>query len=208
MKTVLLIALVVYSVVAANVSNSPVTWMTVIKLCCGFISIFFFGLSIGQVRKDFFVLYESSWYQCRRVERIQREIGGKKSKKFYLIAVWIVFIRFSTFQDWPLTEEEQSFVCCMVGEASLVKDKSVNMLCVQRLFSQQSLDAGMNITKAVTECSSTGIESNNLVTCYQEATFFRCLFDKMQIQLSSIESNSECHIDWTLTSIVYNLEIK
>lgn len=83
----------------------------------------------------------------------------------------------------------------------------VNESRIEHVFSQRSLEVGVNTTKAIEECSSTGIDLNNLASCYHIATFFQCFFDKMHIQLSTIEMDFEWHRHslWKNASNLYTL---
>lgn len=60
-----------------------------------------------------------------------------------------------------------------------VSFEKVNTRRIQVMIDERFPGNRINLMSAIDECGSTGIDPNSLASCYQTATFFRCLFFKL-----------------------------
>lgn len=83
------------------------------------------------------------------------------------------------------------YFCPLIFQMS---GKSVNTEQVQLIIKSRYPGKNVNLSESMKSCSSTGLDSNNLSSIYQVSTFFRCLFEKLQQQISKNKSDFECII--------------
>lgn len=65
----------------------------------------------------------------------------------------------------------------------------MNVQHIQNMVNRRSPGSNVNVESVVTKCGSTGIDPNNLATCYQTSTLMRCIFGHLRELTSTKESD-------------------
>lgn len=65
----------------------------------------------------------------------------------------------------------------------------MNVQYIQDMVDRRSPGSGVDVASVVKQCGSTGIDPNNMATCYQISTLMRCIFGHLRKLTSTNDSD-------------------